>query len=46
MYGIIGFLPIAQVAAGICAVGGSNVEVVVVVDVATSAGYVGMLAEQ
>jgi hypothetical protein len=42
MDGIVGFLPIAQVAAGICTVGRSNVEVVIVVDMAGSAGDVGV----
>lgn len=46
MHGIVGFLPIAQVAAGICAVARSDVEVVVVVDVTTSARHVGMFAGQ
>jgi hypothetical protein len=46
MHGIIGLLPIIQMASGISAIVGSDVEVVIVVDVATNAGNVGVLAGQ
>ena len=39
---IVGLLPGSQVAAGITAIGGSDLEVVVVIDVAGSAEYVGV----
>jgi hypothetical protein len=40
MHWIVGALPGAQVAAGVAAIGGSNLQVVVIVDVARGAGYV------
>lgn len=44
--GIIGLLPSAQVTAGVTAIGGRNLQVVIVIDVAGSAGNVGMTVRQ
>jgi len=42
MYGIVGLLPGREVAAGVAAIGGSNLEIVIVVGMATGAGNVGV----
>src|SRR5271165_101271 len=42
MHRIVGLLPSGEVAAGIAAIGRRNLQIVVVIDVASGAGHVGM----
>ena len=46
VHGIVGLLPGGQVAAGIAAVGGGNLQVVVVIDMAGGTGHVGMAVRE
>ena len=46
MHGIVGLLPVGQVATRITAVGGGDLQIVIVVDVALCAGHVGVTIRQ